>query len=283
MRKLFTYSLLLVTVFSFAQQAKKQQDKYLKKGNSEFTSKNYAEAEANYRISQSKSPARAAAAYNLANSIYRQNKNVEAAYGYSDALKNATTKQQKHMAYHNLGNVFMKEKEYQNAVDAYKNALRNDPTDEESRYNLAVAKEMLKNNPPPPQPKDDKDKDKKDQKDNKDQQPNNGGNKDDKNQPPKDKGDNKDKGGKGDDKDKGDKGDQKDKGDKGDQKDKGDNGDKQDQGQNGGKPKPEAGQSPSKQRMENLLDAMNNEEKKIQDKIQGRKVKVKSTQQEKDW
>jgi len=278
MRKLFTYSLLLVTVFSFAQQARKQQDKYLKEGNSDFTDNKYTDAEENYRISQSKSPARSAAAYNLANSIYRQNNNVEAAYAYSDALKNATTKQQKHMAYHNLGNVFMKEKEYQNAIDAYKNALRNDPTDDQSRYNLALAKEMLKKNPPPPPPKDDKNKDKKDQpKNNKDQQPNKGGDKNDKNQPPKDKGDNKDKG------DKGDKGDQKDKGDKGDQKDKGDNGDKQDKGENGGKPKPEAGPSPSKQRMENLLDAMNNEEKKIQNKIQGRKVKVKSTQQEKDW
>lgn len=275
MRKLFTYSLLLVSVFSFAQQARKQQDKFLSKGNSDFTDNKYTDAEENYRISQSKSPARAAAAYNLANSIYRQNNNVEAAYAYSDALKNATTKQQKHMAYHNLGNVFMKEKEYQNAVEAYKNALRNDPTDEQSRYNLALAKDMLKKNPPPP-PKNDENKDKKDQpKDNKDQNPNGGGgDKNDKNQPPKDKGDNKDKG---------DKGDQKDKGDKGDQKDKGDNGDKQDKGENGGKPKPEAGQSPSKQRMENLLDAMNNEEKKIQDKIQGRKVKVKSTQQEKDW
>jgi cytochrome c-type biogenesis protein CcmH/NrfG len=40
------------------------------------------------------------------------------------------------------------------AVEAYKNALRNDPSDEETRYNYALAK-MLKENPP----KDDKKKD----------------------------------------------------------------------------------------------------------------------------
>ena len=282
MRRLFTYSLLLFTVLSFAQ-AKKKTDKDLVKGNSQFIDNDYVDAEASYRISQSKTPTQAAAAYNMGNAIYRQNHNAEAAYAYGLAIKNAVTKQQKHMAYHNFGNILMKEKDYSNAVEAYKNALRNDPADEQSRYNLALAKEMLKKNPPPPPPKNDKNKDKNDKnKDNKSQQPNGGGGKDD----PKDKGNDKDK---GDPKDKGNKGDNKDQGnngdDKGDQKDKGgDKGDNKDQGdQKGGQPKPEAGQNPSKQRMENLLDAMNNEEKKVQDKIKGQKVKVRTTKQEKDW
>jgi hypothetical protein len=47
----------------------------------------------------------------------------------------------------------MNEKDYTQAVD-YKNALRNDPSDEETRYNYALAKKMLKENPP----KDDKKK-----------------------------------------------------------------------------------------------------------------------------
>ena len=38
----------------------------------------------------------------------------------------------------------MKKKEYENAVEAYKQALRNNPNDEETRYNLALAKELLK-------------------------------------------------------------------------------------------------------------------------------------------
>jgi cytochrome c-type biogenesis protein CcmH/NrfG len=46
----------------------------------------------------------------------------------------------------------MKEKDYTQAVEAYKDALRNKPSDEETRYNYALAKKMLKENPP----KDDK-------------------------------------------------------------------------------------------------------------------------------
>ena len=119
--------------------------------------------------------AKSAAAYNLGNAIYRQKQPGEAANAYLNAIKNARTKQQKHMAYHNLGNVMMKEKNYQGAVEAYKNALRNNPADEETRYNFALAKKMLKDNPPPKQ-----DQKKQDQK------------QDNKSQPLKDnKGDNK--------------------------------------------------------------------------------------------
>jgi hypothetical protein len=279
MKGFITYSLLLFTLFSFAQ-AKKGKDNNLPKGNDDFMSRDYVDAEANYRISQSQSPTKAAASYNLGNAIYRQKQTGEAAYAYANAIKNARSKQQKHLAYHNMGNVLMKDKNYQAAVEAYKNALRNNPGDDETRYNYALAKKMLKDNPPPPPPKDDKKKDDK--------------KKDDKNQPPKDpkgdnkdkgdKGNNKDKGGKGDNKDKGDKGDNKDKGDKGDNKDKGGEGDNKDKGGNDkGKPKPDPGPSPSKQRMDNLLDAMNNEEKKVQDKIQAKKVKVSPNKQEKDW
>jgi tetratricopeptide (TPR) repeat protein len=271
MRRLFTYGLLLFTVLSFAQ-AKPKKDKDLEKGNKAFKDNDYIQAEADYRISGSKSPTKASSSYNKGNAIFRQGQSAEAAYAYVESIKNATTKQQKHMAYHNLGNIFMKEKNYQEAVEAYKNALRNNPADDQTRYNYALAKDMLKNNPPKQQPPPKDNKDKKDpNKDNKSQQPN-GGNDDKKDQG--NKGDNKDQ------KDKGDKGDQKDKGDNGDQKDKGENEEKGD----GGKPKPEPGASPSKQRMENLLDAMNNEEKKVQDKVNGRKVRVRpGNKQEKDW
>jgi len=143
----------------------------------------------------------------------------------------------------------MKEKNYSAAVEAYKNALRNNPNDEETRYNFALAKKMLKNNPPK---KDDK-KDKKDKK------------KDDKK-----KDDKKEK--KDEKKDKKKKEDKKD----GDQKNKNDQKNNQD-----GQPKPKPG-GIQKERVQNLLDAVNNEEKKIQDKVNAKKVKGKPILTEKD-
>ena len=52
----------------------------------------------------------------------------------------------------------MQKKEYQNAVEAYKNALRNDPSDEETRYNYALAKELLEKDKPPEEQEQDQDK-----------------------------------------------------------------------------------------------------------------------------
>jgi len=276
MKKVLTYSLLLCALLAFSQEKKKEvKDTNLPKGNKDFEAKDYVDAEAEYRISNSKSPTKAIASYNLGNAIYRQKKPGEAIYAYSKAIENAKDKKQKHMAYHNLGNVLMEQKNYQAAVEAYKNALRNNPTDDQTRYNFALAKEMLKNNPPP-KPKDDKKDPPKGKDDDKSQKPK-------ENDKDKNKGDEKDKGDKGKDKDKDnkDKGDQKDKNkDKGDQKDK-DNGNGKDK-ENKADANP-SGASPNKDQMQNMLNALNNEEKKVQDKLNAKKVKAQPTKQEKDW
>jgi tetratricopeptide (TPR) repeat protein len=234
-----------------------EKDRYLNKANDQFADKQYAEAEANYRISKSKAKQKALAAYNLGNAIYKQNQPSEAKYAYIDAVEKSKSRSQKHNAFHNLGNVYLKEKKYAEAVSAFKDALRNDPADDESRYNLALAKKLLKDNPPP---KDDKKDDKKDKnKDKKDDK------KDQKNQ---DKKDDKNKG------------DQDKKDDKKDPGKKPDNKDQNDPSQ--GQPKPKPG-GISKERLQNLLDAVNNEEKKIQDKVNAKKIKGQPVQTEKDW
>lgn len=232
-------------MLSFVVSAQ-EKDKTLPKGNEEYSEKKFVEAEANYRISNSKFSRRTVAPYNLGNAIYRQNQMAEAKFAYGKAINNIKSRPQKHKVFHNLGNVFMKEKNYSAAVEAYKNALRNNPTDEETRYNYALAKQKLKENPPKgDDKKDKKDDKKKDDKDKKDQDK-----KDDKKDGDKDKKDDK---GKKDDK-------------PGDQ----------------GQPKPMPG-GISKQRLENLLDAVNNEEKKIQEKVNAQKAKGKPIQTEKDW
>lgn len=244
------FILYIVLMLSFALSAQ-EKDKTLPKANAEYAEKKFVEAEANYRISNSKFPKRTVSAYNLGNAIYRQNQIAEAKLVYVKAIENIKSRPQKHKLYHNLGNVFMKEKNYSNAVEAYKNALRNKPSDEETRYNYALAKQKLKENPPKGDDKKDKKDDKK--KDDKDK-------KDDKKDKDKEKEDDKGK-------DK-----PSDKGDK-----------KEEKPQEQGKPKPTPG-GISQERLQNLLDAVNNEEKKVQDKVNATKGrKGKPVQTEKDW
>ena len=255
MKNLLLYILLTVSLAVSAQE----KDKSLPAANEEYKQNKFVDAEANYRISESKFPKRSTAPYNLGNTIYRQNQISEAKFAYAKAIKNAKTRPEKHKAFHNLGNVFMKEKDYTQAVEAYKQALRNDPTDDETRYNYAYAKQKLKENPP----KNDKNKDKNKDKDK------------DKN---KDKDKDKNKDNKDKDKDKKD-----DKGDKDkDKKDGKNDPKKDDKSDNQGQPKPQPG-GISKERVQNLLDAVNNEEKKIQDKVNAQKIKGNPKKTEKDW
>lgn len=243
MKNLLLYTLLLFSLTFWSQE----KDKTLPIANEEYKQDKFVDAEANYRISQSKFSKKSTPSYNLGNTIYKQNQISEAKFAYGNAIKNGKTRPEKHKTFHNLGNVFMKEKDYAQAVEAYKNALRNNPSDEESRYNYALAKQKLKENPPK---NDKKDKDKKD-KDKKDKK--------------NDKKENKD------DQKKNDKSEQ----DKKDEK-------KDPQSNNNGEPKEMPG-GISKERVQNLLDAVNNEEKKIQDKVNAQKIKGTPKKTEKDW
>jgi tetratricopeptide (TPR) repeat protein len=238
--------------------------KMVRQGNQLYQQKQYTDASVAYRKALDKSSYYDKASYNLGNALYENKNFKEAVPQYELTAKTAKDKFTKAEAYHNLGNSMMETKNYQGAVDAYKNSLRNNPNDDETRYNLAVAQKMLdKQNQ---DNKDDKNKDNKDKKD-KDKK-----DKDDKN---KDK-DKKD----GDDKDKKDDKDKDGKGDK-DQDKKQDpkKDDKKDQKQ---KPKPQQGKM-SPQQIKQLLESLNNEEKKTQKKMNAKKSKGKKVKQEKDW
>ena len=231
----------------------------------------FPNAEANYRKAIALNPANETGKYNLGTAYYGKSKNAEALTRFKQAASVATDKLQKHRAFHNLGNTFMNEKKYTEAVEAYKNALRNNPTDDESRYNLALAKDMLEKNPPQDDKGEDENKDKDDKKED-DQK--------------KDDGDNKE-GDDGDQKEDQDKGDQKDENKEGDnEKDKGKPNEPKDQ-EEGGNEKPQQQQPQpgqlSPQQVKSLLEAMNNEEEKVQEKINAQKQKGAKIKSNKDW
>jgi hypothetical protein len=61
----------LLLLISFVANAQ-QKDRILPKANAEYAENKFVEAEANYRISDSKFPNKATAPFNLGNTIYKQ-------------------------------------------------------------------------------------------------------------------------------------------------------------------------------------------------------------------
>ena len=277
------YILLIICCLSL-QVFSQEKDKSLERSNdlvyegNALVNTDFVGAEMEYRRAVSLKPSNAPGSYNLGNAYYKSGLYDEAMDRHIEAAENATTKAEKHKAYHNIGNALMQQQECKKAVEAFKSALRNDPTDDETRYNLALAKECAnKQGEGDDGEKDQKEDDKEDQ--NKDDQ-----NKDDQNkdQDNKDEGDNQDDQKNNEDGDQ--KDDQKDGDDKKDQN--GNPNDKKDDKKDGQpknqKQQPQQGKL-SPQQVKNLLEAMNNQEKKVRDKVNAKKVPGVIIKSEKDW
>ncbi|QNK77011.1 aerotolerance regulator BatC [Winogradskyella sp. PAMC22761] len=259
-------------------EADKNATNLVYKANTLINDDSYIEAEMEYRKAISEAPSKAVGSYNLAHSYYQKGSFNEALFRSQEAAKNAISKDEKHRAYHNIGNILMKNEQCKEAVEAFKNALRNDPTDEETRYNYALAKECAEQQKQDGGGDDNKEDENKDQEQDKEDQEK----KEDENKKDdKEDKDNKDKKDEGDqDKKDGDKDEDEDGKPKDDKKDEGKgNEDNKDQNQ---KPKPQPGQM-SPQQVKNILEAMQNQEQKVQEKMNAEKQKGAKVKTEKDW
>jgi Ca-activated chloride channel family protein len=231
----------------FAQDAKSD----LHQVNKLYQQKKYTEAEAAYRKATTKKDQKIESNFNLSDALYKQKKFDSAGRSFSAIASSSTNPLIKAGAYHNLGNSLLTSKKYDESVEAYKKALLNNPKDDQTRYNLAYAQEMVK----------------KQQQQNKNNQNNN---KNDQNNQNKNKNkNNQDKNNQDKDKNK------KDQNKNDQDKSKQDKKDQQNQQQHPDKV--------SKDDAQRMLDAMNDQEKSTQDKLKNKKLKGAKVPVIKDW
>lgn len=229
--------------FSFSTQKEKVETR---NGNKEFQNAKFADAEASYKKALDIKNNMEEATFNLGDAIYEQERYEDAGKQFQLSAQTNSDDEVKSKAFHNLGNSFMQEKKYEDAVKAYKNSLKINPKDVDTKYNLAYANEMLRQN------KDGGGQGNKDQKDKNDE-------KDSKDEKQQSK-DNKDQ--------------QKDeKQDQQQQKEQ----EQKDQKSSGEKPKL------SKEEADKLLKALQNEEQKTNQKMQQKQMKGTRIKIKKDW
>lgn len=242
------YRLILIFIMTICcNYGQAQSKKLVRDGNKLYQQKKYKEATSAYQEALKKNPAYTPGLFNLGNSLYQQQQYEASRKAMEAAAKTTSDKKEKAATQHNIGNSYLAEKKWQEAADAYKQALRNNPNDADTKYNLSYALQMLKQ-----------------------QQQNGGGGNDN-----KDNKDQKDENKKEQDKKDENKKDEQNK-EQQDQKDQQDKNDKQENE----KPKPQPSKLSEKQ-AEQLLNALQQEEKKLHDKkAKGEAVPVRV---EKDW
>lgn len=259
-----TITILLCCAFAFTAKA---QFKDVREGNKLYEKGNYKAAADAYQKALSTNPTDAKSLFNLGNALYQQKQYEAARKALNATAKTSADKAGKSAANYNTGNTYMHEQKWQEAIESYKQALRNNPQDADAKYNLSYAQAMLKKQQGEGGGKNDKNKDKNEKDKNKDQ------NKDQQNK---------------DDKQNQDKQDQKDQNqqnqDKQDKKDENKGEDNKPEENKDKKEEEKKQPQPSKlsdQQAEQLLNALQQEEKKLMDKMQKRKATP--VRVEKDW
>ncbi len=252
---------------------------WLSKGNDSFLSKDYESAIKHYEKSLEVDPNYAYAMFNMGDAFFIQEKYDKARSQFKNAALTAPSKIEKANAYFNLASSYVmtamdiaeEAKANPNRADqgedpftyleegieALKDALRSNPTDEDARYNLAYLQKLMKQQPPPQeqenqdQKQDDKEQDDKDQekqdKEKQDQEKQDQENKNDGNE------------------------------DKSEKEEEKEQEEKESEEQ---KPQP---REMSKEDAQRILDAIEQQEKEIREKLNLKKTKKDRVHIEKDW
>lgn len=150
---LFAVALLLLSLCPEPLSAQTNEWKLMHRGNSAFTSGNYDRAEKFYMDAVKKNPQNIRALFNLADTYLAKGDAHNADSLFAEVGKREANDQIRSMAFHNRGFIrqYMALSDEENqqqllrdAIEQYKEALRLNPSDDDTRYNLALCQKQLK-------------------------------------------------------------------------------------------------------------------------------------------
>ena len=144
MKRLILILLLAISSWSLAFAQREASD--VRRGNRDYKQQNFTEAEVDYRRAIETNKNSYEAHYNLGDALFKQDKYADAQTEFETAAKMLDKKEDKERwgkVMHNIGNCQFAQQQYDKAVAAYQESLRANPKDNDTRYNLVKAMEML--------------------------------------------------------------------------------------------------------------------------------------------
>ena len=138
----FLFCVILSGLACNSNEAQINQD-----GNEAFANQNFQDALDAYMRVNEKNPDIPELYYNTGNTYYRQDRYDEAINQMVKTIEISDDKllQDTHF---NLGNIYFQKQQLPQAIEEYKNALRLNSTDQDAKYNLELALEILEQQPP---------------------------------------------------------------------------------------------------------------------------------------
>jgi len=141
MRRVFVS--VFIVLFSFSLTYAEDYIDLVKKGNDAFNNKDYKKALEYYHYAETEIPESPELEYNMAGALTEDGGYEQAVDKYTKAL-NTSDLSLEAKTHYNLGNTYYWMKDYQNAIKSYENCLKIAPDDMDAKYNLELARKMLK-------------------------------------------------------------------------------------------------------------------------------------------
>lgn len=145
MMRYYRIIVLLLSFVSVTAASAQSDREYIRRGNRLYRDSTYNKAETEYRKALSKNPRNPQAMYNLGNALLMQQKPKDAMAQYENAAKLEVSRSRKAKIYHNMGVIMQSQQQYGEAIKCYEMSLVNNPSDNETRYNLALCQKLNKN------------------------------------------------------------------------------------------------------------------------------------------
>lgn len=132
---------MLIVLVSVSAHADSERS-LVRQGNRQYDSKQYTDAEVNYRKALEMNNKLREGQFNLGDALYKQGRFEEAEKQFRLSAESAPDAASRAHAYHNLGNALLKSKKLEDSIQSYKQALKLNP-DQDTRYNLEYAQRLL--------------------------------------------------------------------------------------------------------------------------------------------
>ena len=137
------FILLVVSLCGYSATFAQSSHKNLLEGDKFYKSGNLTMAEESYRKAREKDR-ELKSTFNLGNTVYSLERYEEAIDHYTAATQLAPDNIKRSDAYFNLGNAYVRNGNAEEAIDAYKEAISLKPTNEDAKYNLLVVKKSIR-------------------------------------------------------------------------------------------------------------------------------------------
>jgi tetratricopeptide (TPR) repeat protein len=224
--------------------------KVIRDGVRAYENEQFSEAEVQFRTAENINQESFEAEFNTGTALYKQEKYEETVKQYESLLKQTDDVEKSAQIWHNIGNSLLEDRQYGPSIEAYKNSLRKNPYDDDTRYNLAYARQKLKEQQQQQQQNQDSDQNQ------------------DQNQEEQEQDENKEQQ------------DQDENKEQQDQQNQERNEDQQEQQEQQEQPVP---REISKEDAERMLKAIQQQEKDVKEKVDKKKAAAAKVKTEKDW